>query len=199
MNMIIRNLLSATLVIASASAVAASLPNNIIKQLPSGYTVLSYKEGKLNNDKLSDFIVVLHKSNEKSISTESEAPDRPLLLFIQNTEGNFTLTKRNDHVVFKVDQGGQCDPFEGEENGLAIKNHYFTIENGVACGQHWSDFTTFRYVPELHDWAFHKRINESWGMNHSKDPNADALVMDERKVVTGKGKPPVLFENYLPD
>lgn len=199
MNQKLLKLICLTLSAASGDALAESLPKNILSQIPQGYTVLSSKNGELNNDKLTDFIVVLRKSNEERYGdrqNDAPAPARPLLLFIQNPDGSFTLTKRNDHVVFKIDEGGQCDPFENGAEGLAIKNHYFTVQNSVSCGHHWSVYITFRYAPELHDWVFHKRISESWVMNTSNDPKADAFIPGPRTVVAGKGKPPVLFEKY---
>lgn len=180
----------------SGNSVAGSLPKNILNQIPQGYTVLSSQSGELNPDKLVDFIVALHQPNEGVIRSKNGAPARPLLLFIQNPDGSFKLAKRNDHVVFKIDEGGQCDPFEDGTEGLMIKNHYFTVQNSVACGQHWSDYITFRYDPEMNDWIFHKRISESWIMNNSNDPNADALIPGGRTVITGKGKPGIVFEKY---
>ncbi len=183
-----------------ASAQAASLPKNIIGQIPAGYEVLSYKSGQLNDDKLEDFLVAVRKADEKDIAEKTgKAPRRPLLLFVQNADGSYTLAKRNDHVIFAVDEGGQCDPFEDGEEGLAIKNHYFTVQNGVACGSHWTDYITFRYEPKMHDWIFHKRISETWVMNNSKDPNAGALIPGNRWLESGKGKPPVPFEKYSAD
>ena len=185
------------LLAAPAIASADSLPNSILKQIPHGYSVISFKSGKLNDDKLVDFLVALRNDDESSIRQKTgNAPNRPLLIFTQNADGRFILSKRNDHVIFKMDEGGQCDPFEDGEEGLAIKNHYFTVQNSVACGQHWNDYITFRYVPELRDWVFHKRVSENWVLNSSDDPQAEALVLSNRNVTTGKGKPRVLFAVY---
>ncbi|MDN0077567.1 hypothetical protein QU481_22355 [Crenobacter sp. SG2303] len=175
---------------------ATPLPESILKQLPKGYSVLSYQGGELNDDKLTDYIVVIRKLDEESISRNSIAPARPLMLFTQNIDGSYTLARRNDHVVFRIDEGGQCDPFEDGEDGLVIHKHYFTVQNSVACGQHWTDYITFRYAPELHDWVFHKRIFENWVMNNSSAPNADALILKGRRLVTEKGKLLVPFEKY---
>jgi hypothetical protein len=186
----------------SLTAQADSLPQNILKQLPRGYKVMAFESGELNDDKLTDYLVALHKKNEKEISeskTTDPTPRRPLLIFIQNTNKTFTLTKRNDNVIYAIDEGGQCDPFMDGENGFAIKNHYFTVQNNVACGSHWSDYITFHYDPKLADWVFHKRIQEDWVMNNSTKPNAEALVLGARKVSTGKNKAPVLFEKYRPN
>ncbi|AIY40462.1 hypothetical protein LT85_1304 [Collimonas arenae] len=192
--------LFAALFVVLATARAGSLPDNILKQIPTGYSVLSFKGGELNDDKLEDFLVAVHKADEKAIADKTgKAPRRPLMLFVQNADGSYTLAKRNDHVIFAVNDGGQCDPFEDGEDGLAIKNHYFTVQNSVACGAHWTDYITFRYEPKMHDWIFYKRISENWVMNNSNDPNADALVLGNRRVESGKVKPPVPFEKYSPN
>jgi len=155
----------------------AALPTNILKQLPPGYEVLSQQSGKLNDDDLTDYLVVLHQKNEEQITRKTtHAPLRPLLIFIQTREGNFKLVRRNDSVVFRIDEGEQCDPFEDGMEGLAVKNGFFTIQHNVACGQHWIDFITFRYDPTLQDWVFHKRVSESWVLNPSDKPDAEALI-----------------------
>ena len=184
------------LLTASGYAVGAPLPENIVKQLPKGYSVLAYRSGELDDDKLTDFLVVVGRSNEKSAAPTEGAPARPLMLFIQNKDGCYSLARRNDHVVLRIDEGGQCDPFEDGADGLAINKHYFTVEHSVSCGQHWTDYITFHYVPALRNWVFHNRISESWVMNDGTDPDADALVSTGKQVVTGKGKLTVLFEDY---
>ena len=181
------------------SAYAESLPKDIADRVPPGYQVLSYKSGDLDNDTRTDYLVALHKADEIAIADRTgKAPRRPLMLFIQKTDGTFALAKRNDFVVFVADEGGQCDPFEDGEEGVVVKGNYFTVQNGVACGAHWTDYITFRYVPELRDWVFHKRIAENWVMNNSDAPDAEALVLEGRHVTTGKRKSPVLFEKYRP-
>lgn len=196
MNKCFARLLNVILLMVSGCAVGAPLPESIVKQLPKGYSVLSYQSGELDDDKLTDFLVVIRKSDEESIIRKGRAPARPLMLFVQNIDRSYSLVRRNDHVVFRIDEGGQCDPFEDGNDGLVINKHYFTVENSVSCGQHWTDYITFRYVPELRNWVFHKRIFENWVMNDGADPDADALISEGKRVVAGKGKSPVLFEDY---
>lgn len=44
--------------------------------------------GDLNNDKLTDYVVVLHKEGEEEISQKvAKAPRRPLLVFVQKPDG----------------------------------------------------------------------------------------------------------------
>jgi hypothetical protein len=183
----------------SSLSYSATLPINITRQLPSGHTVLTFKSGDLTNDKKTDYIVVVHKEAEKQIAQRNEyAPRRPLLAFIQNNNGTFTLVARNDHVVFAVNEGGQCDPFLDGEDGLALKGSFFTVQNSVACGDHWTDYITFKYSHELNSFVFYKRIFENWIMNPSDDPDADMFISGNRSVTYGKKKQ-ILLQNYQAD
>lgn len=175
------------------------LPKNIIDQLPKGYSLMAVQAGDLNNDKLTDYVVVVHKDNEEEISRRTgKAHRRPLLVFTQRPDNTFSLLARNDHVVYAIDEGGQCDPFMDSGDGITIKGAYFTVENGVACGAHWSDYITFKYSESLKNLVFHKQIHENWVLNSSQDPSADALVLGNRKVTTNKQSAPVLLKDYKP-
>ncbi|MBE1160351.1 hypothetical protein [Dyella acidiphila] len=171
---------------------AAELPSAVASQLPQGYEVLSYAAGQLDDSGRTDYLVVIHRAND---SSDTPSP-RPLLIYTQNADRSFTLAARNDQVVMRADQGGQCDPFEDGDNGLAIKNRYFTVQNGVACGQHWTDYITFHYDAQRHAWLFHKQIFESWEMND--DPNGDALKPGTRKVTSADVAHPIRFEAWRP-
>lgn len=178
----------------------ASLPKSIADQLPKGYSLMAAQSGDINNDKLLDYVVVVHNKEEKEISRRTgKTPRRPLLVFTQRADKTFDLLARNDYVVYAIDEGGQCDPFLDSGEGITIKGGYFTVENGVACGAHWTDYITFKYSESLKDLVFHKRIYENWVLNTSRDPNADALVLGGREVVTGKRNAPILLKNYRPD
>ncbi|WGL65214.1 hypothetical protein QDX81_10185 [Pseudomonas sp. CW003PS] len=192
-----KKFLYATLAFSSLAA-GNELPAGIIESIPADYSVWVYESGELDGDTLTDYLVVLHRPEETTLAKEQEAPPRPLLLFTQTVDGAYALRARNDQVVFKINEGGQCDPFDADAQGLAIKHRYFTVENGVACGQHWTDYMTFRYDPALKDWVFHKRIFENWVLNESQDPDADALVRNVHKVMRGKREAPIRFETYRP-
>ena len=175
-------------------------PKDITTQIPDNYSILSIKNGYLNDDKLQDYLVALKRNDENlwEHQYETEAPNRPVLIFVQNKEGHFVLTKRNDHLILKINDGGQCDPFEGSEEGFVIKNHHFTVQNSVACGNHWTDFITFRYSKKLNDWVFEKQIFEEWVMNPNYKPNADALILGAHNIRRGSLSKPILFEHYVP-
>ena len=47
----------------------------------------------------------------------------------------------------------------------------------MACGQHWSDFVTFRLDGRA-GFVFDNERTESWSLNPSDAPDAEALVRD---------------------
>lgn len=182
----------------SSPAFSAQLPVAIEKQLPQGFSTLFFQTGDLNDDGLSDYIVVAYKKDEKQIDESGgDTPGRPLLIFVQRKDGKYILAARNDDVVSPIDSGGPCDQIlDSGEDAVAVKGTYLTIQNGVACGQHWTDYITFKYVKSLNNWIFHRRIFEEWVMNKSHKPNADVLVRRSRSVKSADSSKPILLSNY---
>jgi hypothetical protein len=121
------------------------------------------------------------------------------MIFMQRADHHFMRLARNDSVVMRVNEGGQCDPFmdggDGAE-GIAVKGAYFTVQNAVSCGDHWSDYVTFRYVSALHGVIFHKRIFESMIFNPDNNPKAEALIAGPRHVTAENPLKPVLLQHY---
>lgn len=188
------------LVCLMANASPSSLPKPVERQLPAGYRVLTFKAADLNSDRLTDYLVVAHVPAEKEIASRGgQTPRRPLMIFTQTPAGDFILAVRNNHIVYAVDEGGQCDPFLDSGDGLATSGRYFTVENGVACGAHWTDYITFKYVAALKSWVFHKRINEIWILTDGRDPDGGALVREYSQVSSGKVGKPILLQDYRPD
>lgn len=178
----------------------ADLPNDIYKQIPKNYSVLSMEEGYLDDDDNLDYLIALKHDSEDLLlenNYEAEIPNRPLLIFIHKQKGHFILAKRNDYIIMKI-YDAKCDPFNQDSGGFSIKNHYFTIEHSNSCGNYWTDNITFRYSKKINDWIFHKRIFEEYILNSSDDPDVDALILRASKVVKGKASTPILFEDYRP-
>jgi hypothetical protein len=169
------------------------LPTSILKLIPKGYEELDHLAGQLTDDNRLDYLVVVHRP----VDTAQQPSARPLLIFIQNPDGTFRLAARNDAVVLRASDGGQCDPFEDGEDGLVIKNRYFTVQNSVACGNHWTDYITFHYDQDRHGWFFHKEITQNW--RPGDDPDGDALKSDPARVIKADSKHPVSFEVWRPD
>lgn len=174
-------------------AQSLSLPRDIIKQIPSGHVVMTFASSDFNGDGKVDYVVVARVKREDEIlsSLRGPAPNRPLLVFIQDEAGKFILKSRNDEVVFNGRMALQCDPFK-DQGGLVAKGPFFTVEHTVACGQHWTDFITFRYSSKLRNFIFHKRVSESWNPLESEEYHVLSSVTKADK------RRPVLLDEYTP-
>ncbi|KAG8155115.1 hypothetical protein [Burkholderia catarinensis] len=153
----------------SFNARADRLPKSIAAQLPAGYQPFVAQEGPDLGNGRHSFLVVVHREAD----TREQPSPRPLLIYEEQPDHTFRLAARNDQVVLRANEGGQCDPFDPEDaadSGLSVKGRYFTVQNFVACGQHWSDYVTFRYDPRAHGWVFSNRIvTESFPLDDQPD------------------------------
>jgi hypothetical protein len=163
-------------VLALLMGASAALPPGLSRLLPTGYKVLA--DARMTAGGRSFVIVALGRADEAALKdSTSGAPARPLMIF-EAKGARYVLVARNDAVVLRADEGGQCDPFLDGDATIATKGAYFTVENGVACGQHWSDYITFRYDGHAGGFVFDNERAESWHMNPSNDPDAEPLVRD---------------------
>ncbi|WP_323122318.1 hypothetical protein [Burkholderia alba] len=157
------------LAVVSVAAGAADLPKAVLVQLPSGYQVMVAQNGPDMEAGRKSYLAVLHRAGD---SRDAPSP-RPLVIFEQQADGRYRLSARNDDVVLRADEGGQCDPFDPDEaadSGLAVKGRYFTVQNAVACGRHWRDDVTFRRDPHTHRWVFANEIaTESFPLEGKPD------------------------------
>ncbi|ARV23662.1 hypothetical protein NY99_10125 [Xanthomonas phaseoli pv. phaseoli] len=116
-------------------------------------------------------MVALRASAEQTLRGNGHAaPPRTLLVLLANADGGFVEAVRNTRVIFKADEGGQCDPFLDSDQGLVAKGAYFTVQNGLACGQYRTDCITFRYDRHRGAVVFHKRVIDVWEMNTQDAP-----------------------------
>ena len=149
-----------------------------MRQLPADHVVLSSASSLIGSHRF--YIVALaSRWEEKHQLSDKRALPRPLLIYEQQSNGRFVLTGRNDDAILRVDDGGiyQCDPFRQ----IVVKGRYFTVENGVACGAHWTDYVTFR-LDARRGYVFDNERGESWSMNSDDDPNAEALISNGVRV-----------------
>jgi hypothetical protein len=192
-------ILACMTLLATNGARADELPPALSKLLPPSYDVLAVAFGRLTGGPRDDYVIALDRhDDQRSDRSEGPAPARPLLLFRARGEHGFALAGRNDQVVFRRDEGGQCDPFE-DEDGLVMKGHYVTVQNAVACGNHWSDHITFRFDSARNALLFDGEIVRSWKMNDSNDPDAEAVVPDgPPSVDRADPRKPVMFSAWRP-
>ncbi|SAJ63384.1 hypothetical protein [Burkholderia multivorans] len=153
----------------SGPTLADDLPPAIAAQLPPGYEPMIVREGPALGNGLRSFLVVVHRA----VDTRAQPSPRPLLIYEERPDHGYRLAARNDSVVLRANDAPQCDPFDPEDvadHWLAVKGRYFTVQNEVACGQHWSDYVTFRYDARTHGWLFANRVDtESFPVDDKPD------------------------------
>ena len=161
-----------------------TLPAALKAFIPEGYDAINTSSGDANLDGLMDRILVLRKKTEATTSDYPEKPEkRPFLLLLGMPDHSYKLAARNDNAVDCIDCGGLFgDPF----TGTTIKNGYFSIELGIAGGQHWEKVITFKYDKVKGDWYLYKDHYISYKNNDSPDTDAEALIVDTDKQETPK-------------
>ncbi len=194
--------LGAVLLVLAAQPAAAwepvALPAAVRAKLPAGHVARVAACSRTLDPPRPICIVVAALPEEGAVlhATARRAPPRPLLVY-RVTGTTATLIARNDRLVLRRDEGGQCDPVE-DGGAIAVKGRFFTLEQGVACGQHWTDFTTFRFVSAARAFVWHNRIGESWRLNDDTRPDAEAMVRDGRSVTRADPRHPVTLAAYVP-
>lgn len=139
-------------------------------------------------------IVVIARNREAT--RDAKAPPRTLIV-LEARGGRMVETARNAEVVLRADEGGQCDPFEMEMGGgMTVKGRYVTVENGVACGQHWTDYVTFRLDDRL-GLVFDNLRHESWRMTANARTGEQAMVLERPvRIVRGNRAAPVRIADW---
>jgi hypothetical protein len=191
---------SAILIVLAAQPVAAwepvTVPGAIRAALPAGHVARVAKCSRTFDPPQQICIVVATRRDEGDRASSRQAPRRPLLVYrLSGTTA--ALIARNDRVVLRRDEGGQCDPVE-DAGAIAVKGRFFTLEQGVACGQHWTDYTTFRFDPRERGFVWFNKVYESWRMNDDPRPDAQALAADNRSVSRADPRRPVTLAAYMP-
>lgn len=173
----------------SSVATAANVPADILRQLPSSYKVISTATMSVGPTRRFYFVAMAAKDEVNYLHLPTRSPARSFWIFERRKGDRYRFIARNDDIILRSDDGGinRCDPFEGRT--IAVKGALFTVENGVACGVHWTDYVTFRFDPRSGRFVFDNWRVESWSMNPSNDSNAEALVSDGQKVVRAGIRP----------
>jgi len=180
----------------SSIASAGTVPADVLRQLPtSSDDVISTATVSVGPSRSFTLVAMASKSEVKF----GPKPwlNRSLWIFERRPTNRYQLVARNDNVILRPFDAGiagnGCDPFE--DRTIAVTGVYFTVENGIACGAHWTDYVTFRFDPRANAFVFDNWRVETWSMNRSNDPNAEALVSDGQRVVRASSRP-VRLENW---
>ena len=124
-----QGVLTATFLLLATAAWADRLPDAIGRQLPPGYVVLKVAQGRLTGGVRDDYVVALACPGDDPDAPTGGGTARPgRRCCSPRTDGTYALSGRNDDVVLRHDQGGQCDPFDPEQ-GLVMNGAYVTVQN----------------------------------------------------------------------
>lgn len=130
-------------------------------------TVMYWKKGDINNDRIDDFIVVLQTTEEPTGDEDIfDAYQRKVVLL--QTIGsypNFKLRGINDTIIGCLHCGGAGvgDPFGGR--GITIKENYFSIEQLYGACTKSFEVTTYKYDTNRDNWFLHKIGSDTYSCN----------------------------------
>jgi len=150
-------------------------PKSLAQFVPPGYAIVDTSGGDLNLDEYRDMIIVLQKNEDTLIGNDDKPVRRPLLILLGEPCGRYKLAARNDNAILSYDRDGKFDDLF---TGITVRNGYFSIEHGLAAGDHWDWVVTFRFNSEKQDWLEYKDGFVDWKFNPSNDDTAEALVKD---------------------
>lgn len=163
-----------------------NLPNELLEFVPTNFSVLDTVSGDLNLDLKNDYILVLKKNGEDSLSNVVDNPERrPLLILLRDKDNKLQLVRRNDNTVYCIDCGGMMgDPYMG----ITIKNGYFSVEHYGGSALRWTNIITFKYSKQANEWFLHK---DGTDIFHASEPEKV-----ESKIRTTKDFGNVKFEEF---
>jgi hypothetical protein len=154
--------------------------------VPTNFSLLDSICGDLNLDEINDYILVLKKNGEDSLSKVVDDPERrPLLILLREKDNKLKLVRRNDNTVSCIDCGGMMgDPFMG----ITIKNGYFSVEHYGGSAWRWYRIITYKFSKQENEWFLHKVGLESY---HASEPEKV-----ESKIRTTKDFGKIKFEEF---
>ena len=165
------------------------IPDEAKSFVLTGYEVLDYIIGDLNNDKRPDAMMVLKLIGEDTLMLDNEKDaKRPLLLLIRQANGKLKLAKRNDDVVMCRQCGGMYgDPYVG----IKISPGSFILQfYGGSPSWRWGFDYSFRFNSLKKDWFIEQELESLYHMTEpdkSRDLNIGVEELGE-----------ISFEKYKP-
>jgi hypothetical protein len=163
-----------------------NLSKDLSEFLPKNYSILDTASGDLNLDQIQDYILVLSRNGEDTLSSVVEHHEkRPLLILLGDQSNKLQLARRNDNTVYCFDCGGVMgDPYVG----ITIKNGYFSVEHYGGSAWRWTRIITYKYSKQDKEWFLHKDGSESF---HALEPDK---VESKIKTIKDFGK--ITFEQF---
>ncbi|MGC9562549.1 hypothetical protein [Brachymonas sp. M4Q-1] len=126
--------------------------------VPQGYKIIQVQQGDLNNDEITDALILIEEKNSTS-ELAGEGAKRILMVITGKEGGGYEVAARNNKLVpCKTCGGISGDPF-GYMNiqpGGAI---HLLVEGGSR--EHWSSEYFFKFNESQKNWSIEKILMES--------------------------------------
>lgn len=143
------------------------------KYLPQDSKILDQYEADLNQDGLTDIILVVAKKEENRI-LDGDAPHRSLIILFSGRNG-YIKAMETDTVVYCKTCGGLVgDPYVG----ISVKPPFFTIEHYGGSAWRWNQYITFKYSKEHNEFILHKLGTETF---HASSPEKIETKIQTKK------------------
>lgn len=153
--------------------------SNLIKQLdsfvPKGFAIKDTAFGDLNKDTKMDVALVLYTTKEDESDFQDTAMNigRPLLILLQQQNGQLKQVKRNDSMIMCKTCGGMMgDPFQG----ITIKNNMFTLDFYGGSSSRWGDSYGFSWSASKQTWQLTKEEHLSLEIGNPEETTKETKV-----------------------
>lgn len=136
--------------------------------IPDGYDLLAKTEGDINNDSITDMVLVVKSQQEKAGEMPADdVPGRILLLLTKDANGKYARTAENANAIFAKNEGGAAseDPFEG----ITITPGKFAIAHMGGASERWSYEHVFTFDKAANAWFLTEKNTGSFSTMNPKD------------------------------
>ncbi|MFC6267397.1 hypothetical protein [Frigoriflavimonas asaccharolytica] len=145
--------------------------------IPDGYDLLAKAEGDINNDGISDLVMVVKSQQEKADEMPGEdVSGRILILLTKDSKGMYSRAGENTNAILAKNEGGAAsdDPFEGIE----ITPGKFNITHMGGAAERWSYEHVFTYDKAANAWFLTEKNTGSFS---TMDPTAENMEKETPK------------------
>ena len=179
----------------SHTADTLNILSKFLSKSIKNYSIIDWRKGDINNDKIDDFIVVLQSDiPDNEITGIDNTYKRTVVLLVTlKSFPNFKIAAINHNVVECSTCGGAGvgDPYQG---GISIEDNYFSIGQLFGACDKTKIFYTFKF--ENNNWFLYEMRLE----NQSCQLDEEGFLKEPTyETYTQKDLGLIKFEDYLKD
>ena len=136
--------------------------------IPDGDALLDKAEGDINDDGITDMILVVKNQQENADEMPGEdVPGRKLILLVKDSKGEYSRAGESSTAILAKNEGGAAsdDPFEG----VAITPGKFSITHMGGAAERWSYEHVFTYDKAANTWFLTEKNTGSFSTMNPED------------------------------